>query len=60
MDLNLELEMVKDISKRLEEYDTTRPRMDELKFIQKIMDDYHLSRKEAVKLIQSVCRDNKR
>lgn len=60
MDLNLELEMVKDISKRLEEYDTTRPRMDELKFIQKIMDDYHLSRKEAVNLIQSVRRHNKR
>ena len=57
MDLNLE--MVKDISKRLEEYDTTRPRMDELKFIQKIMDDYNLSRKEAVKLIQSVRRMSK-
>ena len=57
MDLNLEI--VKDISKRLEEYDTTRPRMDELKFIQKIMDDYNLSRKEAVKLIQSVRRMSK-
>lgn len=58
MDLNLEI--AKDISKRLEEYDTTRPRMDELKFIQKVMDDYNLNRKEAVKLIQSVRRDNKR
>ena len=55
----LNKEVIVDITKRLNEYDTIRPRMDELKFIRKIMDDYSLSRKEAVSLIQSVRRYNK-
>lgn len=54
----LKKEVFEDIAKRINEYDTTRPRMDELKFIQKIMDDYNVDRKEAIKMVQSARRLN--
>jgi hypothetical protein len=57
--LVLDKEVIVGIRKRLNEYDTTCPCMDELKFIRKIMDEYLLNRKETIKLIQSVRRYNK-
>ena len=48
--------ILEDIADRLVEYDNSRPKMDELKFIKGIMDDYGLSRKETIKLIQQVRR----
>lgn len=44
--------MICDIKHRLKEYDNSHPKMDELKFIQDIMDDYDIERDEALKLIR--------
>lgn len=52
-------ETLTDITERLKKYDTTRPRMDELKFVQDIGNDYNLNRKETVELIQAVRRLNR-
>lgn len=52
----LDTKTCNDIKNRLQEYDITRPRMDEIKFVQKIMDDYSVDRKTAIKMIQSVRR----
>ena len=52
-------ETLTDITERLKKYDTTRPRMDELKFVQDIGNDYNLNRKETIELIQAVRRLNR-
>lgn len=52
-------ETLADITERLKKYDTTRPRMDELKFVQGIGKDYNLNRKETIELIQAVRRLNR-
>ncbi len=57
--MDLSPEIIQDISERLYKYDTIRPRIDELKFIKEIGDDYNLNRKETIKLIQTVRRLNK-
>lgn len=51
-------DIIKDMTRRIEEYDTIRPRLDELKFIADIMNDYNVDRKEAIKMVQSVRRLN--
>lgn len=48
--------ILEDIADRLVEYDNSYPKMDELKFIKGIMDDYGFTRKEAIKAIQTVRR----
>lgn len=47
---------IDDMIKRIREYDTTRPRMDELKFIADIMKDYSVTRNDAVEMIQYIRR----
>ncbi len=48
--------IIEDIKKRLKAYDTIKPKMDELKFVEAIMTDYKIDRKEALKVIQHVRR----
>ena len=46
--------LVANLKQRIHEYDTIRPRIDELKFISEIMLNYKLDRDNAVKLIQYI------
>ena len=60
LDFQVNLEMIKYVQEELNRYDNTRPRLDELKFMQSISDKYNLTRKQTIKLIQYVRRLNRR
>ena len=47
---------IDDMLMRIREYDSARPRMDELKFINNIMKDYSVTRNDAVEMIQYIRR----
>ena len=47
---------IDDMLARIKEYDNARPRMDEIKFIDKIMKDYAVTRNDAIEMVQYMRR----
>lgn len=52
-------EVIYDIQNRLKIYDSSFPKVDELEFVNNIMIDYGVSRKEAIKMVRYVRKLNK-
>lgn len=50
----LDNKTINDIENRLRIYDSSFPRVDELEFVNNIMIDYDVSRKEAINMIRYV------
>lgn len=55
----LDNKTINDIENRLRIYDSSFPRVDELEFVNNIMIDYDVSRKEAIKLVRYVRKANR-
>ena len=47
---------IDDMIARIKEYDSARPRMDELKFVNSIMKDYAVTRSDAIEMVQYIRR----
>ena len=55
----LDNKTINDIENRLRIYDSSFPRVDELEFVNNIMIDYDVSRKEAINMIRYVRKLNR-
>ena len=55
----LDNKTINDIENRLRIYDSSFPKVDELEFVNNIMIDYDVSRKEAIKLVRYVRKSNR-
>lgn len=55
----LDNKTINDIENRLRIYDSSFPRVDELEFVNNIMIDYGISRKEVIKMVRYVRKLNR-
>lgn len=53
-------DIILDIKEQLKIYDTTRPLMDELKFVKDIAEKWHITEKEVLKIIRQIRKENKK
>ena len=55
----LDKKTINDIENRLRIYDSSFPRVDELEFVNNIMIDYDVSRKEVIKMVRYLRKLNR-